>query len=470
MNGLQTARVVVVDDEPEEAAPLINALSSMGIGSLWFTGDAEGLPQEPIKGVRLAFLDLRLISGVGDRPQHYISAAISVLGKIVRSENRSVGIVCWTKHEEDVQTLKSLLYGEGSPIKPAFLLVLENKMRIMRRIDTLARKIRSKLKGMPGRNLLWQWEQAAHDAATSATDLLLSEVQGDDEGALLLLLAGLVHAGAGKEIVSGSACLAHLFGSLTLLQQDCLEDLTRTALHEDSVAPLMPVVDAIRTKGQALSESAKARLNRVILSSQPSPCSHMVSPGALYCWRAKDIKGSLACDLGLEVTDLMSDIEPLWKKDAEHRKISDIIKQLEHANNQPDELRKQKQKLSRRKGRIRQSCLPALLEVSPPCDYYQAKQSVTRFLGGTLIPEIAQDVVVVSPQLRLFLKQLPGIDIPALGGVWKLILNARFLFGIPWFPDKKLPTPICRLRSHVLADVLAWLAAHSARPGFVAVQ
>lgn len=470
MNVLQTTRVVIVDDDSEEAAPLINALSSMGIGCLWFTGDAEGLPQEPVKGVRLAFLDLRLISGVGDEPRHYISAAISVLGKIVRSENRSVGIVCWTKHEEDVQALESLLHGEGSPIKPAFLLVLENKMRIMQSIDTLAQEIRSTLKGMPGYSLLWQWEQAAHDAATSATDLLLDEVEGDDEDALLLLLAGLVHAGAGEETVSDSACLAHLFGSLTLLQQDRLEDYTRTVLHEDSLASLRPIVKAIRKKKQALPEPAKARLNRVIMSSQPSSCSLVASPGALYCWRAKDMKGSLACDLGLDVGDLMNDIEPSWKKDARHKEISNIVKQLERGNNQLEELRRQKRRLSNRKRQIKRSCLPALLEVSPPCDYYQAKQSVTRFLGGILIPEKAQDVIAVSPQLRMFLKQLPGIDIPALEGVWKLILNARFLFGIRRFPGKKLPAPICRLRSHVLVDVLAWLAAHSARPGFVAVQ
>ena len=66
MTGLQTSRVIVVDDDPTEVEGLLRGLSSIRIGALYFNGDPEELPKAPIDGIRLVFLDLHLVAGAGD--------------------------------------------------------------------------------------------------------------------------------------------------------------------------------------------------------------------------------------------------------------------------------------------------------------------------------------------------------------------------------------------------------------------
>lgn len=69
MTGLRTARAVVVDDERDEAMPVIEALSRLGIGSVYIRGDRlEDLPASPFPGVRVVFLDM-LLGTVGNERQ-----------------------------------------------------------------------------------------------------------------------------------------------------------------------------------------------------------------------------------------------------------------------------------------------------------------------------------------------------------------------------------------------------------------
>jgi hypothetical protein len=49
MRGLQTSRVVVIDDDAQEAIPIIQALGRLGIGCTYIAGDQmEYLPKPPL--------------------------------------------------------------------------------------------------------------------------------------------------------------------------------------------------------------------------------------------------------------------------------------------------------------------------------------------------------------------------------------------------------------------------------------
>ena len=54
-------KIVVIDDKPEEVASLIGTLSKNGIGVVYFTGQLEQLPLEPLSGIRIIFSDIDLV-------------------------------------------------------------------------------------------------------------------------------------------------------------------------------------------------------------------------------------------------------------------------------------------------------------------------------------------------------------------------------------------------------------------------
>ena len=60
MNGLNGARVLLLDDESDEALPVIRAFSKVGVPTVFFDGKESGLPAKSrkLRGVRLAILDM----------------------------------------------------------------------------------------------------------------------------------------------------------------------------------------------------------------------------------------------------------------------------------------------------------------------------------------------------------------------------------------------------------------------------
>jgi len=62
MNGLSGARVLLLDDEPNEALPIIKAFAKAGIPIAYFDGKRAGLPAKTrrLRGIRLAILDMNL--------------------------------------------------------------------------------------------------------------------------------------------------------------------------------------------------------------------------------------------------------------------------------------------------------------------------------------------------------------------------------------------------------------------------
>ena len=101
MDGLRTARVLVLDDKIADAKPLMEALAKHGIGATYFSGDLDMLPcaDRKLTGIRLAVLDLDLGSG-GEAPA-VISALLRTVNGIVRHDNGPYLAIAWTDKEEE---------------------------------------------------------------------------------------------------------------------------------------------------------------------------------------------------------------------------------------------------------------------------------------------------------------------------------------------------------------------------------
>jgi len=89
--------VVVIDDQPKEALPIIRAMSKKGISTTYYQGNQESdLPDKPMQIVRLIFLDLQLIES---NDEHQIAKSIAnVLQKIISKENGPFILVIWSKN------------------------------------------------------------------------------------------------------------------------------------------------------------------------------------------------------------------------------------------------------------------------------------------------------------------------------------------------------------------------------------
>lgn len=119
--------VVIVDDMYKEALPLIQVLSQNAVPLYYFDGK-KNMPSEPLKNIRLLFLDMRYADGVTNT-KDTISTLMSIIECIVHKDNGPYTILVWSKHDgEDLQAFKEAVKtDDGFILKPLTILNLEKK-------------------------------------------------------------------------------------------------------------------------------------------------------------------------------------------------------------------------------------------------------------------------------------------------------------------------------------------------------
>lgn len=99
----ENGTVVIIDDKPNEALPIIMALSKRGISTTYYQGTkGDMLPGKPSQFVRLVFLDLQLLQAHSTSEQ-IARKAIDVLEHIIPRDNGPYILVIWSS--------KGTLYG-----------------------------------------------------------------------------------------------------------------------------------------------------------------------------------------------------------------------------------------------------------------------------------------------------------------------------------------------------------------------
>ena len=189
MIGLDTARVVVVDDTADEGLPILEALSTAGIGAAYFsTADENCMPATPLKGIRLMILDLDLIGINSPDIKHTASKVVEIISK----DNGPFIIIVWSNHAHEMEGLDVEIskYSENT-ITPLKIIPLKKEdAKTDGKFD--AQKI---IKAVKERNedifpvdLFTRWEKASHEAATGITSLITQntylQAKGDPNKAI----------------------------------------------------------------------------------------------------------------------------------------------------------------------------------------------------------------------------------------------------------------------------------------------
>lgn len=440
---MKTARAVVIDEDRDEALHLLQALGCAGIGAIYFSGDnPDLLPKTPLDGIRVVFLDLKLINQ--PEAKHFIPHAVAVLKTCVALKPRTTGIICWSKHSDEIAALKQELLSQE--ITPAFLLALESKADLSAKgvsgIKEVITQLDQQLSKNLGHRMLVDWEEVSHAATTEATGRLLT--LSKDDGDLLRLLAAIANAVADEAPTSSKHTLHALCAGLASLHADAVEDAIGTiadqsgnAVH-DVVKQLNqePQTDADREAQKKLSLDAnqRAHLNSVLLTMS----SDTLRPGNVYLaestYSRDDQKDEFKKTFALDV---------FGKKDLP--------------------------------AQIAQASKIVGVELTPACDHAAQKTATARMVLGLLIQlnaDLANKAKLPATS-RLFAKEIEPIQLQLSGDAndqtYKLVVSARHL-KTKSLAELKKEKPLFRLRASVVADIQAWFASHAARPGYVSLR
>jgi hypothetical protein len=474
IENLSTARVLVIDDKPDEAVPIMTALGKIGVGCVYVRGDkVEELPSKPIEGIRLVFLDMRLDEGGGQKA--VLSKTISVLKRCVPVNTMPLVIICWTAHKEDIEVFKEMVSTEISGLKHGFIVGLPKPKRKKTATWKMHDNIVKTLNPYDALKLLWQWENVLHKAATETTQTIanVSTYMVEDQNVavndwqegIFMVCRELVWAEAGKIANTETASVA-LFHAMNELAIDRMQNAILEKPPE-CIDKLIPENDS------SLEVAHTSLLNQMIMLEPINKRDKTCAPGVILISGEPDFPKHFRKRIGIRKKDELKDV----LLDANrHRDMKKLKKEEEKLKSK---LNKNPQDSASLEGLeiintdrrnfseiINNQCREILIEISPTCDYAQAKRPVARFLAGLAVPEKFAECIKKEDHIYRFdaMKILTGDDI------WVLILSSRYTYALTNPEAKKHPSAMYRLRSHALSDLRTWAAYRNARPGSMSVR
>lgn len=324
MNLPTNGKVIVVDDTLTEAIPLINVLSKEGVAVQYFDGELDNLPDKPIYGTRLVFLDIELGTG-GQDNKSKAAKVISVLSRVVGTAPNPYVIIAWTKHVEVVEIIKQGL-GAMSPI--LFLTMEKYECKDAEgnfSFQLIKQSIEEELKTFGCFHLFLSWENTAANAASETVNNAFSffPLDQDWDNKMQNVIYNLAKAYSGKQL-SDDIVLSSLI-TFNSVFADTLEKDIRSNISNFTTIGELRFEDKRR-----LDKTIMAKINSNILLSAVN--DKVIVPGNLY-----------------SVTSSPINLEEMFES-TPAQQVDNIY-----------------------------------IEVSPTCDYAQQKWRLARILPGVLI-------------------------------------------------------------------------------------
>jgi hypothetical protein len=470
MDALQTARVFVLDDVPSEAMPVVQALSTLGMGVVYHNGSAGFMGGKKLQGVRVLFLDMVLKASGADEndPRQCAGIVAGVLAEVLDPGDDPLLAICWTAHRDILPDFEEAFATTFPRNKQSRILLLEKptpgsfkdaeiQQQIMSTIDTALDEI-SPIKA------LFIWEQMVHDSATSTTRLLSQlvarylESGGRDWGECALnILAALAIAERGTRLVdeSSSCSINAALGALNPVLADALEQMRALpgvpleAVADQLLAHVRAECESLQRNKQSLVPlDIRAKLNSALDIGEHG-ADKGVAPGSLYLLDPDSKNMRIVCeDLSIPENLLKELLDDTFQCAKEGFPSDDILIP---------------------------ACSPVLMEFSAPCDFAQKKTRMHRFVLGLILfgednplrdKKFSRGTTAYIRRLGpLHLSKLPGGD----SRVCYMFFNAHFIVGGTLRQAADL-SPFRRLRKSVVADLSHWLGEFIGRPGHMHVE
>jgi hypothetical protein len=414
-------KVLVIDDLDQEASDLIRALSARDIPVLYYSGNVNELPKNPVTGVRIVFLDMKLAGMEKQEDETIASSLMQLLKTIISKANGPYLIFAWTKHAELLRVFREQLQSRGTDVpKPFFLLDME-KTACMSGDSLDYTKVSSqlgeKLHGWPILKFLTTWERTVAESTYEVTGLVNSMVESTDvetwNAELGKILYQIAKAELGPvlkdtpEAIDNSAMKA-----LDSLLSDCIEN--RVDMISEKLLKCPANVE--------IGDDVKAKINtRINLRDLQNP-ETCVRPGNLYVLRDFAHLGEFFDYLPNSVDD--------FKKES--------LTSIEGQDN------------------IRL----CMMEITPTCDHACKKWKASRLLAGFLLPSALEKRVKDAD----FVYKTPLFFLE--GGLYHIVLNLYYTVSLKFGSLNGL-APRYQVRTDLLSDIQSKFSSHISRRGVV---
>jgi hypothetical protein len=445
MIGLRTAKALIVDDVPAEALPVIKALGSLGVGTVYHDGDPKADYTVKHTGIRLLLLDMVLANrgATEDDPKATIGTLIGALKDLMDDGPGMVLVVCWTKHPQ-VKELFSAAFVQAFPRIHLIDVLLFDKRALMAPEESkhLLSRIREALAKYEPADLLLHFEQLAHQSASKTVGLLCDvarrfaeeDISRWPEGMYAICSAlALAERGSRLAFESPEIARAALTDAMAPLLADNIEH--HEVIGVESFESISKVLLETCKKELALWPDGKSLLTATIRAELNSKLnvSHTVHTGHL-------------CPGTAYVIDRHSD---------NRKKLNQFLPDLREAVDDT---------FGGLEGKLPEFSAPMLIEISPPCDFAQARGKVPKFLSGFMVP-----LSSTEKKRGAHIRSLGPLRFAILDKTerdYEIVFNSHYTVTLKKNVAEEL-VPAFRIRSAALADLLAWHGALANRPGFL---
>lgn len=224
-------KVVIVDDQYEEVAPLTKALWKKGIPFIYLDGAYNNLPKKPFVGVRFLFLDIEL-GTQGNSDENMASALAGRVKSLIGEKSSPYFIVFWTKNNSQISQVLKYLKVDG--IAPIGYVDFDKPIRWDKDAvteDDLIKKIDKKMNSLGAFQYILDWENVVESAVSDFSSDFLSLVQTDGDigswsATTANLLGNLSCACTGSEQLSESFS-DNIKNSMIMLSRSYMDNLQK---------------------------------------------------------------------------------------------------------------------------------------------------------------------------------------------------------------------------------------------------
>jgi hypothetical protein len=449
---LHGTKIVVIDDKLDEVKNLLGILNKNGLAFTYYKGDEHAqLPDKPLSGVRLLFLDF-VLGTDGQSDRNKIAVLMNVMKTTIARGNGPYIILAWTKHDTPQDNLLALFKEEimksTDVLRPMAIINME-KRDSMESLSRISRNIRRNLNDNEILEILMHWENHAANASNEVLRTLSDisrpqPTQGEtfDQFAstwnsqLERHIYRIAESFLGQNIKPDRQLLIAAQLSFTELFRDHIETIIRKGTK-----PFKKLTEKIGThKNENYTPDEKAYMNTSFLLISKD-LDETLQPGNIY--RLEKISEKLKC----EKKDCYINKTKLTTRAV----VSEFFsgKLVSYAN----------------KKELIKKAIPILMEITPECDYAQNKWRHAKLVMGVLWPESAGGEDSLDRKIN---KKAGFIYDPLTmkykGEVYHLTFNANHMFNIGFSVFASV-SPIMKARKELLVDIQHWFSRHLSRPG-----
>lgn len=443
-------RIAIIDDEIEQALPLIRALAQKKYACQYFSGAVNSLPEESNSGsdIRLLFLDINLFGNAKPPDKQIESALINVLGRVISASNFPWVLIYWSRHEGEYDGLVRGIF--ENPLRDRRPISILSQQKgdyftlngdpvpgVDTRIDALFTAISSQLQQEPAYRQLIEWENLIHHSADKTLRDIFSALHvhsnWTDNANYLIDRLGKGYAGKTPLTKTPEGKIRSAFQAMNSVFSDTLEYTVNNALIPEPVD--LPV-------GSDHTKEGIYKVNKKLLLSEDI--------------EILDYSGMAIADSNPSAD---REYKNLLNNSFNRSKI------MEEMGPGPLESKVIDKRCSEMRHGIMDTWKRIYLVVTPLCDFVQQKAINVKYVKGFLIREDFEkyidnrsEAIFISPKFRYE------------EATYALVLNFRYFYAGELGNAPGHSAPLFRVRQALLAEIQSKLARHISRQGVLFLE